>query len=495
MLFLKKCSSFILFNFFFFAVYGQAVPSVPAFYKVTVNPYEGHDTVIWYSSPGADYYRINMVIFDNPLNPPRHDSIGYTTDTVFINRETQSGNNPVGYSVMAVNITGGIHLRSIHNVPDSTIHLKAVFDSCTRKIVFSWNDYNTWRNDISQYKIYQVVDNVASQIAVIQGPGDIYNNYSMDLNYQNDNAYFFVEAINNDGRSSVSNMANVFVRILRAPESFYAKGSAMSEEGKIKVTFAVDLNSQLSKYTVLRSDQFDGEFEEISAIQTEDKIIEYIDTEKDFRSGIFYYKLNVLDICDNVVMESDVINNIHLTGENNGISNQFTWNTVETWSSVSVSHVLYRYNSDNPGKIDSFLIPGQQNAYSDNLEGFFDSETIQGSEFCYQLKISNGTKFVISDLICLTVQPDIIMPNAFIPGNPDGINDALSPLFVFEPVEYELTIYNRWGNKIWTAKNTPWDGKQKNEYVSEGVYLYSVSAIFSGGRKVEKNGYVTVLYH
>lgn len=100
-----------------------------------------------------------------------------------------------------------------------------------------------------------------------------------------------------------------------------------------------------------------------------------------------------------------------------------------------------------------------------------------------------------SDSIYIKVLPvfDFAFPTAFSP-NGDGVNDY------FElnggPVKnLQLSIYNRWGEKIFeeTSMHPKWDGKYKGEYVNTGVYTY-VTTIYEYGRKIkEKWGTMTII--
>ncbi|MCI5056882.1 MAG: S8 family serine peptidase [Flavobacteriales bacterium] len=70
------------------------------------------------------------------------------------------------------------------------------------------------------------------------------------------------------------------------------------------------------------------------------------------------------------------------------------------------------------------------------------------------------------------------IPNVFSPQNRDGLNDVFMIEFVGQngcEVEY-LTIFNRWGRKIFEQANTNiWDGKNENgNIVEHGVYYYVV---------------------
>ena len=86
------------------------------------------------------------------------------------------------------------------------------------------------------------------------------------------------------------------------------------------------------------------------------------------------------------------------------------------------------------------------------------------------------------------------MPNAFSP-NDDGINDYYQAKGTAHDgngpqsiVEFEATIFNRWGQKIysWTDCYTyeaGWDGTYKGKPVKQGVYFVLVKAKGADGRK------------
>ena len=81
---------------------------------------------------------------------------------------------------------------------------------------------------------------------------------------------------------------------------------------------------------------------------------------------------------------------------------------------------------------------------------------------------------------------DIVIPNVFTPNN-DGLNDR----FVIENVQFyrnELTIFNRWGQPIFEAKDyrNQWSGSD----VSDGTYYYLLRLTDSSR---EFTGHVTVL--
>ena len=69
------------------------------------------------------------------------------------------------------------------------------------------------------------------------------------------------------------------------------------------------------------------------------------------------------------------------------------------------------------------------------------------------------------------------VPNSF---TPDGnqYNQYWRPVFTsgFDPAEFHLTIFNRWGNIIWESYSATasWDGTYNNTLCLDGVYTYKI---------------------
>lgn len=82
-----------------------------------------------------------------------------------------------------------------------------------------------------------------------------------------------------------------------------------------------------------------------------------------------------------------------------------------------------------------------------------------------------------------------IIPNVFTP-NGDGVND-LFDVQVIGAVEFDVVIFNRWGNRIYEWKNFPhyWDGYR----YKDGIYYYVVKAKGFNGKTYEQVGHVTLL--
>jgi gliding motility-associated-like protein len=89
---------------------------------------------------------------------------------------------------------------------------------------------------------------------------------------------------------------------------------------------------------------------------------------------------------------------------------------------------------------------------------------------------------------------EIEFPNAFTPHVTLGTNDVFRP--VSEGViQYELWIYNRWGELIFTTKDLSagWDGTINGDMAKPDVYVWKAKGKFTNGQAFEIAGDVTLI--
>ncbi|HYG53412.1 MAG TPA: gliding motility-associated C-terminal domain-containing protein, partial [Flavobacteriales bacterium] len=89
----------------------------------------------------------------------------------------------------------------------------------------------------------------------------------------------------------------------------------------------------------------------------------------------------------------------------------------------------------------------------------------------------------------------IFIPHTFFTCG-DGINDRFIVAFGCPPAEFELWIFNRWGELVHesTEPNEGWDATFKGMQAKEDVYVYKVKYNYKkGDDKKELVGHVTLL--
>ncbi|HET8962585.1 MAG TPA: PKD domain-containing protein, partial [Chitinophagales bacterium] len=88
-----------------------------------------------------------------------------------------------------------------------------------------------------------------------------------------------------------------------------------------------------------------------------------------------------------------------------------------------------------------------------------------------------GCNDTVQQTIRVNAQPALFIPNAFTPGNNDGVNDRFIPVGNGITI-FEMYIFDRWGKQLFKTNDLEngWDGRvnETGELVKEGVYVYKI---------------------
>jgi gliding motility-associated-like protein len=89
---------------------------------------------------------------------------------------------------------------------------------------------------------------------------------------------------------------------------------------------------------------------------------------------------------------------------------------------------------------------------------------------------------------------NIYVPKAFSPNN-DGVNDVLRPILVGIQTFHYFTVYNRWGNIVFTTTdpNQGWDGTFKGVAQPVETYLWIAEGVTADGRKITAKGMTSLV--
>lgn len=90
--------------------------------------------------------------------------------------------------------------------------------------------------------------------------------------------------------------------------------------------------------------------------------------------------------------------------------------------------------------------------------------------------------------------PEIYVPTAFTPGS-DGLNDILKVTSVGMKEFHFFSIYNRWGERVFTTSDprNGWDGNIKGVPQASNTYVWMVEAVDYKGNKFFRKGTVTLI--
>jgi gliding motility-associated-like protein len=90
---------------------------------------------------------------------------------------------------------------------------------------------------------------------------------------------------------------------------------------------------------------------------------------------------------------------------------------------------------------------------------------------------------------------DILFASAFSPNSSSPQDRVFKPIYRGEVVEYQLEIYNRWGQLIYVSKDIEvgWDGTINGALAQQDVYIYKYHVKFRSGKMKDGSGSVTLL--
>lgn len=123
----------------------------------------------------------------------------------------------------------------------------------------------------------------------------------------------------------------------------------------------------------------------------------------------------------------------------------------------------------------SFAYYYDQGQYMTSESDFTHYYTQSGSDYPMQIAYN---EFGCADSIRaeVFVEPfTIYIPNTFIP-DADGLNDIFLPITDFEIHEWDLSIYNKWGELIYNGQDyaNGWDGSSQGNQCQDGTYIYTL---------------------
>jgi uncharacterized protein (TIGR02145 family)/gliding motility-associated-like protein len=99
---------------------------------------------------------------------------------------------------------------------------------------------------------------------------------------------------------------------------------------------------------------------------------------------------------------------------------------------------------------------------------------------------------ILSVRLCEKAPCEIFIPNAFSP-NGDDVNEGFCPRANCTFEEYELRLYNRWGQQIFLSKNPEEEWKPAVEGKAGDVYFYTIRYRFAFGQTAQEKGTLTLL--
>jgi gliding motility-associated-like protein len=114
----------------------------------------------------------------------------------------------------------------------------------------------------------------------------------------------------------------------------------------------------------------------------------------------------------------------------------------------------------------------------------------------YTLTMIYNNNCISSSKVNVVVRPilGVYVPNAFTPGNQDGVNDVFR-IFGTAIKTIDFKVFNRWGEKVFESntQEKTWDGSFKNSPAPSGAYPYSLYVEYLNGFSETKKGTISLI--
>lgn len=174
---------------------------------------------------------------------------------------------------------------------------------------------------------------------------------------------------------------------------------------------------------------------------------------------------------------------------------------IDTFKVIQGSGVIPNFSKEylvcenEPNKILSVKAPSDVKLYWST--GSSSNSITPAKEGWYWVKSTSKTCGTKTDSVYVKYKNcdcEIYIPNSFTP-NDDDKNDEFSPVFQCEYSYFMITIFDRWGNTVYSSNNinAKWDGRFKNNPCPDDVYVYRIEAIQKGNdKKTIRNGHISL---
>ena len=259
--------------------------------------------------------------------------------------------------------------------------------------------------------------------------------------------------------------------------------TAVVNDASVDLTWQQNPAFQATEYFVLRKIG-SGNFDLLSKTAAQQI------TDTPYLTGSsFCYRIDYVDACGNNSSPGNAACPIELTGSiGNDNSITLSWTAYNGWINGVDSYTVEKY--DATGILLQTYDVGTATTFEDNT----NDPTNQKYVYVVLANANSaGLGQSISNELPMIKEPNLSYPAAFTP-NGDNLNDVF---FVFGQFveKFEMNIFNRWGELLFTTNNldTGWDGKFKGVTQPEGTYAFIANLTDLTGRTFKRSGSVVLL--
>ena len=483
----------------------NTAPAIPVIDSVSVDTATGNIIIGWSpsSSPDTDGYLISYFDFASSSYIIIDTVYGINTN-VYIDTNADGNLRYQQYGVAAFDTclkgNPATANTSAIGTEHRTIYTNAQLDFCNKEYLIYWTPYVGW-DDINSYELYVSVNGGPDTLLSAVDTSDtsfLHTGVNPELNY-----CYTVKAYNDRGFSTTSNKRCISLTNVLNPEHFFIRKTTVVNSDYVAVECYIDEDIPSLYYTLERSINQNGPYLVVDQQTfTGDTILYFEDHTARVNETSYFYKVIMYDTCGLEASQSNLTKTIYASGTLNEdvLQSNLQWTAYQEWASAGSGVKRYEILRSISGRSLELvgLTSDSTFYYSELIQDFVQ----QGDEFCYTIKATENVGNIygfeeesLSNEVCLTSNPKIFIPNAFAPHSA-GVNRIFLPVISFgDARNFELSIYDRFGQKIYTTTNIleGWDGYVNGEMAEVGLYVYHLVVQNSYGDEIERRGTVTLL--
>lgn len=476
----------------------QETPGIPDIIRVSVDHMSDGVQIEW--EPSEDdsikYYHLYK------MNPDQSFTREFSfSSTTFEYLHTTSGLKNLAYSVTAEDSAGNESLfqENVHRA----VHVSAEFDPCIPANVITWNAYEGWEGNISGYEVFRsIADGSPDNLGFIL-PGNqlIYSDDAIALGTTYN---YYIETVPLNGLTSLSAIDTVVSAYPEAPDFIAVDYVTVIDESNIELQFSADVEGPVRDFRIMKRSNEDSPFSEVTTILNANQSTRVVRDQ--FPTSVYSYEYKVQSIfqppnCPEplVISESDTGTSILLSSSLDDQIVTLNWNSSEGYVNGGAGYTIQRRSSTGEFYDIQTVGPGTR-MWSERIESVINGS--QPGELQYKVLAMadlggpGEPGISISNIVSVTVESHLKIPNAFTPESND-FNAVFKPIIDFAPKKYLMIVVDRVGRKLFetTDPDFGWDGRfQSGKFVNEGVYVYYIQYTDYTGITNSFTGNVTVLY-
>lgn len=473
-------------------------PNIPVIDSVSVNPLTGSVHIGWDVNPMNDTYGYIVYYQDNG-NWIAVDTVFGQFNTYFqdiLNQACLGQRNY--YKVAAIDSCGQTSPMSIEH---HTMRLKTDMYICGDSLLVTWDSYDNFPTGLGGYNLFVSENGGPIQLLGTTLPGDT-NFVQIGLNDSSTYCYG-VQAFDVSGNRTSSSCALCEVANKpNQPQFLYIRTAGVAPTNNANVVVIhTDTTAKVMHYKLERSmDNVTWNLLATIPPSPLNPTITYIDGTAFVNQMKYYYRAIVTDSCGVDFVTSNVARTMFLNVEaQDDMTNELSWTSYSGFDADVAAYAIYRSVDGVFDPLAIAVVPASQNIHLDDVQQYATT----GGVFRYYIHAVEdmGNIYGFQDTsrsneVLALQKPRVYIPNAFMPGSGNTLNQTFYPkgIFINSP-DYLFQVYNRWGELVFetTSVNTGWDGKVNGDDAPEGVYSYYVRFTISNGDLFEKRGTVTLL--